>query len=177
MGSRSMRTVRSDRATEWPFVAVDCATVTGMSRGEAIRRARRMRRWSIRQLAEASGVGERTIGRLERGEGNEDTALTIEALERALAPELRRIEEGDALDEADLDQGPGPGLKVATTMELFAELAARYAALEAQIREVGGPIPSDGPRGRIAWPKSGAPSARRPKKPDDEPGDASTSGL
>lgn len=58
-----------DRDQPWPFLAVSFRPMAAT--GDQIRRARQLAKLSQRQLAQAVGVGERSIGRIERGEAGD----------------------------------------------------------------------------------------------------------
>lgn len=131
----------------WPLVALHCVVVT--ERGEALRRARDLRRLSRRQLAEITGVGARTIQRIEQGEASQ-SARSIEVLEQELAPELRRLSLADGQRALD-------GF---TVNELLAEVSRRYAELEARTQRLPTVTPSDGDD-IIEWRTDDAPSGQR----------------
>lgn len=129
----------------------------------AIRRARTARGWSQRQLAEALSAAQngrtvavRVITDWETGKSR-PSGRNIAALDRVL---------GDT-------PTPESTLRDATVMELLAELATRYAALEAATRRGDHP---EGPPERYTWFKSDAPTARRAKEGDPNPGDQGESG-
>ena len=92
--------------------------------GEEIRKARQARHWSQHELAQRCGVGARTIGRIERGEGGEaEQTRTLTAIQQALA--LGSYANGD-----------GPTLSGATGGQFAAELLTRLNELDELHREV-----------------------------------------
>lgn len=149
-----------------PGIAIDSAGVT--TRGERIRKARNLRRPKMSQLdlANATGVGMRTIGRIEAGEAENSPSLDV--LERFFGivddqpsshegsasadPGGLRATFGDLADAAT----DNPRIKDATFMELLAEVAVRYAASE----RVAGRSPAL-PRHDVEWHTEDAPSTAR----------------
>jgi transcriptional regulator with XRE-family HTH domain len=122
-----------------------------------------MRRWSIDELAAATKVGARTIGRIERGEVDKPTS--IDALEAELATELAQLAASDTdSNEADTVAG---ALKNATYMQLLAELASRHAESTAEVgdlkRELHALRSGDttDPSDVRIWRTADAPSSRR----------------
>jgi transcriptional regulator with XRE-family HTH domain len=65
-----MRRNPTHRVIEWPLVALHCATVTDTP-GQRIKKARQLRGLTQEDLAEATGVSTRTIGRIEKDERDE----------------------------------------------------------------------------------------------------------
>jgi transcriptional regulator with XRE-family HTH domain len=106
-------------------------TLWRMTRGEQIRAARRMRRPRMSQLdlANATGVGMRTIGRIEAGEA--ENSPSLDALEAYLG-----LDDQTHPDAASHD-ADGPRLKEATLMQLCLELTSRVADLEARLARAG----------------------------------------
>lgn len=91
-----------------------------------------MRRWSVDELAAATKVSARTIGRIERGEVNKPTSIDV--LEHELAPELAQLAATDT-DTANTTTVAG-ALKAASYMQLLAELASRHAEATAEAGEL-----------------------------------------
>lgn len=142
------------RLSMWPLVALHSAAVK--ERGEALRRARDLRRISRRELAEITGVGARTISRIETGKAG-DNARSIEALEQELAPELHRITGGS---------DRGKTLASFTYHELLAELSHRYAELEARLQQVPTPRTTSDDE-VVEWSTMDAPSGRLARESDE----------
>lgn len=154
-----------------PKVALHSATVTAIDRGTAIRRARKSRGLSINDLAGLTGVSNRTIGRIERGEV--DKAHSLQALEEELRTELRQLAERDAaeltqaLDEPGQPGKDNPRLRDATFMQTLGHLADLHAELTAELADairMGQPIDPSEVR---EWRTEDAPSMRR--SPDENP--------
>lgn len=135
-----------DRPTVWPIVAVHSANMS--DRGAAIRKARRKRRWSTKDLAEATGVSDRTIGRIERGEVKDSP--NIETLEAELRPELEQLAR-DAAQAAAGDIGAASFLQALAHLgSLHAdvtgeneELRRENAELRRELADLGGVDPDD----------------------------------
>lgn len=111
---------------------------------------------SQQELAETLAVSRRAITNWETGAA-EPRGRNINSLDRVL---------GDATT-------PEVGLHDATVMELLAELAGRYASLEAVTKR--GDEPTNAPE-RYTWSKRDAPTARRSTKTDRTPGERDESG-
>ena len=101
----------SPRATSGPTLALSSVPMTNP--GEEVRRARLARGWSIAELATRSGVGHRTITRIEGGTGG-DTKLA--ALQKFL--QIGPYETYDVI-------GEGPPLHRATLTEILTEIRRR----------------------------------------------------
>jgi len=149
---------RQDRSNGWPFMALHSRTVAGtepgqkLSRGELLRRARNLRRISRRELAELTGVGARTIGRIETGNAGDNTRST-EVLERALAPELATITDAPPAPSGRLDQF--------SDLDLLAELGRRLEERRRQAEAAPTPPAGHGGAGVEVGRTADAPSARR----------------
>lgn len=115
----------------WPICRVDSGTMP--STGDRIRRARIAAGLSQHELAVATRVGERTIGRIETDQGG--SVRSIRRLEEHLR--LHHAEE-TAEDEVDLS--------TVSSTALLAEVATRIAAGERR----GGPT-IDGPPVRVRF--------------------------
>jgi transcriptional regulator with XRE-family HTH domain len=114
---------------------------------EEIRRRRDARGLSQQDLADALQVSRRAITNWETGAA-EPRGKSLRGLDRVL---------GDTTT-------PETSLRDATVLELLAELAGRYAALEAATHR--GDQPAGEPR-RYTWYKDDAPTARRTTDPDN----------
>ncbi|HLU75599.1 MAG TPA: helix-turn-helix transcriptional regulator [Nonomuraea sp.] len=151
MGGRAMTEVDApSRGSVWPEMAVHSPLMTG--RGARIRRERLRRRMSQMDLRDKTGVGLRTIGRIEAGEA--ENSPSLEVLESFLGltdDQLPRADEPSA-DE------PG-GLESYSTTELLAEALRRVAHLEA-MRGGDATSPLSRPAGLVRWASADAPSAR-----------------
>lgn len=100
---------------QWPKEAIVFGAMA--TRGEKIRRARRAQKLTIKQLADAVGVGERTLGRMERDETTDPrTAAVVEA------------HLGLDTDESARGERPLPRLDEATPAELAFEFLRRMEA-------------------------------------------------
>jgi transcriptional regulator with XRE-family HTH domain len=115
---------------------------------EEIRRRRDARGLSQQDLADALQVSRRAITNWETGAA-EPRGKSLRGLDRVL---------GDTTT-------PETSLRDATVLELLAELAGRYATLEAVTHRSDQPAPADVPR-RYTWYKDDAPTARRTTDPD-----------
>jgi transcriptional regulator with XRE-family HTH domain len=104
-------------------------------------------------LANETGVGMRTIGRIEKGEG--ENSPSIETLEAYFGI-------GDSSVATDQGSPPDtpPTIEQYTLMELLAEAVRRVAQMEARTGERA----TDTGR-RVKWSTSDAPSSRRPEGP------------
>lgn len=98
--------------------------------GEQIRKARRRRGWSQRELALRSGVGSRTIGRIERGETPTSDTAKLEQLQAYLKV-------GPYASTDEHDETYDPPLSKATAGELGAEVMKRLVAGERLIAGLG----------------------------------------
>lgn len=99
--------------------------------GAAIKAAREARGWSQRQLAQHAGIGQRTLGRIERGEVEE-------------TPKLRRVQAYLRIgpyqtNEPDGSNNYDPPLSQATAGELGAEVMQRLLMLDRLLAEHGPP--------------------------------------
>lgn len=141
---------RAGGLTKWPIVAVESAVMAQPDAldGEQIRRAREAKRMTQRQLAEALGVGVRTIGRWERDE----------AIPRSALGAIREILNLTTGEDAD----GGPPLRHASEAELLAELARRMEAAKRR-----NPEPTTSTTGRYRMRKSKGPMATV-DSPDDQ---------
>lgn len=128
-----MPTTTGQRPPVWPFVALDSATVTATDRGSAIRRARKEQRSSIEDLAAATGVSPRTIGRIERGEVK--NAHSLQVLEEHLKPELDRIAARDRAGQPATAGTDDPPLSQASYMQTVNHLVGLHAALTAELAD------------------------------------------
>lgn len=125
-----MSTLTMGRSSLWPKVALDCAVVT---RGELIRRARDLRRISRADLAKLTGVGARTITRIENGNVS-DKARSVAALEHELAAELAQLSGGETPARSSVTLDEATDLDLLTTLgQRLAEQSRRIADLEAQL--------------------------------------------
>lgn len=124
-------------------------------RGSTIEKARKLRKLSRRQLAELTGVAERTIQRIETGETNESSKFEI--LEHELAAELRVVSR-DA-------PSAGPSLADAEDVELLGELARRLAQRRGSAKP-DNPYRAESTLGGdlVEFLTADAPSAQRAKK-------------
>lgn len=137
--------------SEWPTVAV-CSSGMG-TRGQRIKRERNRRRLSQMDLHKATGVGLRTIGRIEKGEA--ENAPSIEALEDFLGLSDRLPEATDTAPEE------APTIEQYTLMELLAEAVRRVAQIEARSGErINGGAHGDDHL-RISWKTADAPPVHR----------------
>lgn len=146
------------RGRTWPKMAVHSPHMTG--RGARIKLERKRRRLSQMDLHKLTGVGLRTIGRIEAGEAENSPSLDI----------LEAYFGIDTLPAADRDDTPTAGagvdgdpdgLERYTTTELLAEALRRIAHLEAAVRGADTPPPPPRPLGTVRWSTADAPSARR----------------
>lgn len=131
-----------ERLHGWHKLALQSVPVETTS--DAVRRARERLGLSRKALADASGVSERTINRIEAG---------IRTSPRSTEPVLRYLKLGDHQDET---AGRGPLLHEASHVELLAELARRIAASDADTQSLP-PVPQV----KLSWPRGVAPSAQR----------------
>lgn len=152
-----------DRPPVWPIVAVHSATMS--ERGAAIRKARNKRRWSTKDLAEATGVSDRTIGRIERGEVTD--SRRIDLLEAELKPELEQLAREIANTEAGGIAGTSFLQALAHLGSLHAditgeneELRRENAELRREVAALGGADPDDDDDVEVFHTKD-APSAQR----------------
>jgi transcriptional regulator with XRE-family HTH domain len=163
-----VRAKRPDHVEEWPFVALHFAPVT-TSRGERVQRARNLRRMSQKDLAEATGVGERTIVRIESGRAEGSPSL-------AVLEEFLRIVTPTAVAPAGNDEPrPSPiaeALMRADDLELLAELARRMAARRAQEGDTP-PLPA----GQYTLYTRDMPSSQRAQEPHHQEEDRGANGL
>lgn len=140
----------------WPCLAVHLGAVSE-SRGERIRQARQLRRMSQLDLAEATGIGHRTVRRVETGENASPRSLTILETYLELAPMPADDTQPDTpterLDQATIERA----LDQATFLDLLAAVARKHART-AKIEDA-----PDLPAGRYVWRAEDAPSARRPR--------------
>lgn len=158
--------------SEWPIVAVESGHMT--TRGERIKRARKLRGMRQLDLALATGVGQRTIGRIERGErettDDYDALENLQKLETYLG--LTADTQGDmpvdapTVTESTPTHQPPPGLSQYPLTALLAEALSRVAQFEGQ---TGVQITSHETPRRVRWATEDAPSARR--NPDHPEGD------
>jgi transcriptional regulator with XRE-family HTH domain len=122
--------------------------------GRRLRDARARRGWTQARAAEELGAGQRTWAAWERDEAKPQ-AHWIAKLDDLFN------ETSDAAEQAPIDPHTiEQALRHATVLELLAELAGRYAALEAANQRGGQPAPPGEPE-RYTWYKSDAPTARR----------------
>lgn len=146
MSSATMAT--ADR--EWPTVAVHSGRMG--TRGQRILRERTRRRMSRLDLRQATGVSERTISRIEKGEAEDSPSA--EFLEYYLGI-------GEEQPSADVEEKIGSPpvrpIEHFTLMELLAEAVRRVAQIEARTGE----RMNGGEHMRIKWPTSAAPPAKR----------------
>lgn len=152
-----MGTSQGSLAVLWPFVAVHSGTVD--SRGQRILRARDLRRLSRRDVADATGVSERTIQRIEKDDVRNSRALAV--LESYLG-----LDEAQPVADTDLPK-PRPTLdpdtieaaiQQADFLALMAEIARRYARATHQETGLAG-VPE-----RFKWYLTEAPTARRSRE-------------
>lgn len=136
-------TPSSDRV--WPICQIGSGTMP--TTGDRIRRARTAAGLSQRELAVATGVGQRTIGRIETDQGGSPR-------------NIRRLQDHLGLHDEDARDAPGalaisdePDLSTVGTTALLAEVAARLAAAERR----GGPL-VDGPPIRVRFKTADAPT-------------------
>jgi transcriptional regulator with XRE-family HTH domain len=103
--------------------------------GDEIRSARQALGMSQAELALAAGVGQRTLGRLERGESEEPRKLG--AVQRFLRIGPHAPKPGNP------DADPSPPLSQATFAELVQELTKRHGDVVRALREAtsGRPFP------------------------------------
>jgi len=143
----------------WPEMAVHSPPMTG--RGDRVRRERLKRRMSQMQLRDATGVGLRTIGRIEAGEA--ENSPSLEVLESFFGLN------NDTLPSAAAPDEPGDsvasGLAAYSTTELLAEALRRVAHLEATRPADSTNHPSR-PLGMVRWSTADAPSRRRMSRED-----------
>jgi transcriptional regulator with XRE-family HTH domain len=116
---------------------------------EEIRRRRDARGLSQQDLADALQVSRRAITNWETGAA-EPRGKSLRGLDRVL---------GDTTT-------PETSLRDATVLELLAELAGRYAALEAATHRGDQSAPAGEPQ-RYTWYKDDAPTGRRTTDPGD----------
>lgn len=141
------------------------------TRGGRIKAARQRLRPRVTQLdmANATGVGLRTIGRIEAGEAEDSPSLDVLEAYLGIAGEEPAEREGKVTAHLGLsasvtgEPADNPRIRDATPMELLAELAARIAHLE---RQAGRPKPAL-PQERVRWYTEDAPSANR-ERPEGE---------
>lgn len=144
---------------EWPRVAVHSSHMG--TRGQRIKRERIRRRMSQFDLANATGVSMRTIGRIEKGEA--ENSPSAEVLEYHLGI-------GESIPPADPEETGSPprAIEQFTLMELLAEAVRRVAQIEARTGE----RMNGDQHLRIKWPTSAAPSERRKHENGGEEGTA-----
>lgn len=126
----------------WPICQVDSGTMP--TTGDRIRKARTAAGLSQRELAVATRIGERTIGRIEADQGGSDR-------------NIRRLEDHLGLSgDTGPDRGPGEvtDLSAVSSTALLAEVAARLAAAEHR----AGPL-VDGPPVRVRFKTADGPAA------------------
>jgi len=152
----------------WPDMAVHSPHMTG--RGDRIRRERKRRRLSQMDLRDATGVGLRTIGRIEAGEAENSPSLEVLETYLGIRDDTLPAAERDHLDD-DTDDG---GLADYTTTELLAEALRRVAHMEATMRTEPVTRPREG--GVVRWATSDAPSARRVTRETRAGGEGETLG-
>jgi transcriptional regulator with XRE-family HTH domain len=144
---------------EWPMVAVYSGHMT--TRGARIKRARQVRRMSQLALALATGVGQRTIGRIEKGERDDTTdpeALdNLEKLESYLGITPDTDDQPGVTEPVPDPRPPHGAITQFGLTELLAEALSRVAQFEAQ---TGVHIGLDTPV-RVRWATEDAPSAHR----------------
>lgn len=133
--------------------------------GQNLRQARARRGWTQKDLAEHLGASLRSVAAWERDEAHPQAHWLVKL------DELLGDNDGPTTAPAaaaGLTADPGASLKQATVMELLAELAARYATLEAHAATT-----KQDPRGfeRVHWRTSDAPSSAR-TAPDRDARDA-----
>jgi transcriptional regulator with XRE-family HTH domain len=124
---------------------------------------------SQRDLAEATGVGERTIVRIETGKAEGSPSLAVlEDFLSVAAP---------AIAAATADDTPRPtpvaeALMHADDLELLAEIARRMAARRNQDGDTP-PLPA----GQYTLYTRDMPSSQRPQEPHHQEGDRDANGL
>lgn len=106
--------------------------------GEKVRALRKARGWTQMELAQASGVSQSALSRIERGDSDGSYASTLRALARAFG-----CAEGDLSDGAPLDIQMIPSDDAAPTHasrpdvdELAAEVVAWGTVPEVYVRDV-----------------------------------------
>jgi transcriptional regulator with XRE-family HTH domain len=129
---------------------------------------------SQQDLADATGIGKRTIGRIEQGESESGRRITIlETYLDLVDPPAAPADDQAPLEPRTIERA----LRDATAMELLAELASRLATQEAGGRRSD--QPSTGQAERYTWFKDDAPTARRDAEQaaaGDEPGQPGAAG-
>lgn len=100
--------------------------------GEQIRRARQLAKLSQRQLADAVGVGERSIGRIERGEAGKNPRVLA-----AIVEFLGLAADGESEDTVSADVSRmSDGQLLAQRRLIEAEWERRYFAALDALREL-----------------------------------------
>ncbi len=112
----------------WPELAIPSPVMA--TRGQAIRKARLLRKLTIPELAGQLGIGARTLGRIERDEATSDSR-TIDLVEAHLG-----------LTEETPVRTTSPRLAEATHAELAVEVYRRLMKLSAA-EVVDGPLPDE----------------------------------
>ncbi len=103
--------------------------------GERIKRARQLAKLSQRQLADAAGVGERSVGRIERGEAGKDPRVLSRLLDF-----LGLADDEEEDDETSFDVSRmSDGQLLAQRRLLEAEWERRYFAALDALREATDP--------------------------------------
>jgi len=161
MSAGASTDVAARGGSERPKVAVCSADMS--TRGARIKRERERRRMpdgkrmSQLDLHKITGVGQRTIGRIEAGQAENSPSLT--ALEDYFGI-------SDDSVPTDTHEGPRPHDEEAPpslgrVMELLAEAMRLVAQLDTR-----GRVPVNGEPRRVRWPASEAPSAQRKQGPN-----------
>jgi transcriptional regulator with XRE-family HTH domain len=153
-----------DGGSMWPIVAVHSADMT--TRGERIKRARNLLRQSQMDVHKATGVGLRTIGRIEAGEN--EHSPSVEVLENHFGINDSSVgTDNDAPDTAEPVAGAPPtSLDQFTLMELLVEVVRRVAQFEAR---TGEHLTGLEPPRRVKWSTSDAPSVKRAQEASERP--------
>lgn len=137
-GDLGRSTMQADLRAKWPIVALHSVPVAITA--EQIRRERRRRKLTQQELADAAGVGLRTIRRVERG----DESRYFEAIAAALGLQTDGTPDGKLLRDASLHE------LLDRVQELYDDVVQRASI--GPTYKPGAPEPDDGltagPRGR-----------------------------
>jgi transcriptional regulator with XRE-family HTH domain len=147
-------TMSVDLRAKWPIVALDCPSVA--ITGQQIKRERRRRGMRQVDLAEAADVGQRTIGRIERGEVEDPRSLeAVAAVLGLLTPDVDDAREGKLLSDASMYD------LLQRAQELYD--AATRRANEVSTYKAGAPDPDE--PGMIAGPTKRTDQMNRRSQP------------